>query len=829
MSTRIFGVTSITELSNIASQASVLSLGDIAMVRDDAGNCLRFYKFIESTDAPNSDGGISTIVQPVGDTAHRWVNISTSYFTNDIFAIDKTIYASSVNVSENTVKEFSVKNGLVSYLMVNDDGVILKKISLTEEVDAPFSVLSSKVVAGLNSQFVGKNDGSTDKFSYETLVDITCVNSFTSVPTVANTSIINDSTFGDSGYDDQLVVRGWLRDQLMTGGILPHESLNNLDSGDDHTQYYHMDNRRPIQSLTVGTVYTTGNVTVSGNLLVAGTTISNNTSETNAVATIYRLNVVDDTLYQPLTSLLSGFAVYRGVVDVGAPIPVRNGDYGVLFDNDLSLFRIGEYVDVGSLNYFGDITTSNLNDIYIVSDTGDFDLIDIGTVFTVENATFMIMAIAADNSPISLVRMIYNGHNILTGEYTVTVTGAKTVTMHIKPSAINAGDYSGMQAVATRENIPLSNSISFWNQSTDMFVTDSNLIFDSIVKRLDSKYIRATTGYITIVKDNVISRTDSGYYETGYATTANGWPATTNGYYHLLSSTHTNSANYYSMQFAADFHNSNELYYRSTNGNGNTAWNKLAHSGNINTMVHANGVLRYKYWNTGWYGLNIPSIGSGTNMVVRVTVQGGGGGGGGGAGSSAPNSDPCAGGGGGGAGALVTYVLSVGVGESITVKVGTGGAGGAPSYPVNSYNVAGAGGSGDSSAIIYNSSTYSANGGGGGGGGSIYGPGAGGSIGGNSGGYAGNSSTMGGSGGSSKYGTGGAATYTTNNASGYGAGGSGGGGRENGTTSFAGGAGTNGLVIIEVYSSDSLVANSRYSNLVTFLDTVTSGVPLNAR
>jgi hypothetical protein len=49
----------------------------------------------------------------------------------------------------------------------------------------------------------------------------------------------------------------------------------------------------------------------------------------------------------------------------------------------------------------------------------------------------------------------------------------------------------------------------------------------------------------------------------------------------LLSSTHVNDANYYAMQFSADFYGQN-LYYRSTAGNGSTAWSKILHSGNYN-------------------------------------------------------------------------------------------------------------------------------------------------------------------------------------------------------------------------------------------------------
>lgn len=81
-------------------------------------------------------------------------------------------------------------------------------------------------------------------------------------------------------------------------------------------------------------------------------------------------------------------------------------------------------------------------------------------------------------------------------------------------------------------------------------------------------------------KDDITTRTASGFWQTATATTAEGWPVTTNGWYHLLTSTHNNAANYYSMQFAGSFTDSNELYYRATNSLGTTAWNKIWHGGN---------------------------------------------------------------------------------------------------------------------------------------------------------------------------------------------------------------------------------------------------------
>ena len=80
---------------------------------------------------------------------------------------------------------------------------------------------------------------------------------------------------------------------------------------------------------------------------------------------------------------------------------------------------------------------------------------------------------------------------------------------------------------------------------------------------------------------DITTRVKSGFFQDGgSATTAEGWPQTTNTWYHLLSSTHSNTSNYYSMQFAGSFYNSTDIYYRSTNNSGTTAWNKLWHAGN---------------------------------------------------------------------------------------------------------------------------------------------------------------------------------------------------------------------------------------------------------
>jgi len=73
----------------------------------------------------------------------------------------------------------------------------------------------------------------------------------------------------------------------------------------------------------------------------------------------------------------------------------------------------------------------------------------------------------------------------------------------------------------------------------------------------------------------ITSRINSGFYQTSAPTTSNGWPSGQTSWTHLLSTTHSNPANYYAMQLAADFY-SNKLWYRSTNGNGTTGWNRVA-------------------------------------------------------------------------------------------------------------------------------------------------------------------------------------------------------------------------------------------------------------
>jgi hypothetical protein len=83
-------------------------------------------------------------------------------------------------------------------------------------------------------------------------------------------------------------------------------------------------------------------------------------------------------------------------------------------------------------------------------------------------------------------------------------------------------------------------------------------------------------------RDDITARLNSGFWQTSTATTAEGWPTGTNNWYHLITSTHSNPANYYALQLAAPFFSQN-LYYRSTNGSGTTTWSEIVTSSNVSS------------------------------------------------------------------------------------------------------------------------------------------------------------------------------------------------------------------------------------------------------
>lgn len=82
---------------------------------------------------------------------------------------------------------------------------------------------------------------------------------------------------------------------------------------------------------------------------------------------------------------------------------------------------------------------------------------------------------------------------------------------------------------------------------------------------------------------NPNTRLNSGFYQQSTTTTANGWPVSSS-WYHLISSTHSNTGNYYALQIAGSFFDNSNFYIRSVNNNGNTAWLSIITSGGGQTI-----------------------------------------------------------------------------------------------------------------------------------------------------------------------------------------------------------------------------------------------------
>lgn len=236
------------------------------------------------------------------------------------------------------------------------------------------------------------------------------------------------------------------------------------------------------------------------------------------------------------------------------------------------------------------------------------------------------------------------------------------------------------------------------------------------------------------------------------------------------------------------------------------------------------------YSTPGTYTVTVPTNANWTSVSVRATLVGAGGGGG--AADGSQNNRILSAGGGGGAGTQLVVTLSnVTPGASYTLVIGAGGAGGVQVAP-DMHTTDGSAGQATTFA------GYWAAGGGGGQRGEAHGgpySGAGGSLGGGSGSAAGDGESVGGVGGSSAFGAGGG-IGTWNGRGHDGAPGGIGAGGGGGSSTYAsggganGGRGGNGYAIIEFFDPNSVVTNTRYSNLITWLDSIGHGaVPSNAR
>ena len=155
---------------------------------------------------------------------------------------------------------------------------------------------------------------------------------------------------------------------------------------------------------------------------------------------------------------------------------------------------------------------------------------------------------------------------------------------------------------------PNPTSSGFWNHTGRATISTNLTVSGNVTVSGTAnlgRFAQSTTGIILNVDDDLTTRLNCGFWQTSTATTGEGWPETTNGWYHLITSTHDNEANYFSMQLAADFF-TQKLWYRSTNNLGTQSWGRV---------VHTNDTAINQQFNS----LGVGTAASGTTGEIRAT------------------------------------------------------------------------------------------------------------------------------------------------------------------------------------------------------------------
>lgn len=356
-------------------------------------------------------------------------------------------------------------------------------------------------------------------------------------------------------------------------------------------------------------------LTISGgNLVLSGPNISGTLAARPAAGVANRVYLATDT---------NQFYRDTGVTWVGAgvdwsnvaSIPTAITSYAVNMDQNVrttdspSFSRLTSTVATGTAPFTVASTTvvTNLNADLLDGQQGtyyrDASNINAGTLAVVHGGTGVTAA------PTNGQLLIGNG----TGYTLAGLTAGTGISVTNAAGSITVNNTGVTSLAATAGHVSLSAStggvtISLPNTGTagtygsatqvPVLTTDAQGRITGVVNTTVTPAWSSVTGKPTtiagylgtdaLVAANISARVGTGFHETTAATTANGWPVTTNNYYHLLTSTHSNTGNYYSMQLAADFF-TQDLYYRSTNGSGATAWNKVLHSGNYSSYALTRG------------------------------------------------------------------------------------------------------------------------------------------------------------------------------------------------------------------------------------------------
>jgi hypothetical protein len=106
---------------------------------------------------------------------------------------------------------------------------------------------------------------------------------------------------------------------------------------------------------------------------------------------------------------------------------------------------------------------------------------------------------------------------------------------------------------------------------------------------------------------DITTRLTSGFWENDTGTLAEGFPTNSGSWHHVIACTHSNDANYYSMQLSSSFFDQT-LYHRTTNNTGSQAWYAIYSTLNLTSSTS---------FQLG--SLGIGTAASGTSGEIRAT------------------------------------------------------------------------------------------------------------------------------------------------------------------------------------------------------------------
>ena len=322
-------------------------------------------------------------------------------------------------------------------------------------------------------------------------------------------------------------------------------------------------------------------ITVSGNLTVSGTTTTINTANLTIEDNIIIVNSAQSGT--PASTVTAGLEVERGDSSNKRFVYAETG---LGPNSNIAGWTFGsESVEAGTFygTFVGDITgtpsslagltTDNLsegtNNLYFttararssVSGSTGLDYNSSTGQFTLDFSDLTDMTQAVVGTQDELV-ILDNGaeRRKLISEITLSdfnndsgfITGNQTITL--------SGDASG-------------------SGTTSIVVTVADDSHNHIISNVDGLQTALDNRPTHIeTDDDITGRMDSGFYQTSTASTSEGWPENAT-WYHLLSTTHSNTGNYYAMQFAANYFSNDKLYFRSTNNSGTQGWQRIFHDG----------------------------------------------------------------------------------------------------------------------------------------------------------------------------------------------------------------------------------------------------------